>query len=167
MHSPRELGFAMPPEWAPHAATWLSWPFDDALWEGHLEGVRRDVAELVATVLRFEPVVLNVRDDDSEADARRRLAPVGAPAERLAFHRLPLNDAWCRDNGPLFVVDGRGRVALTDWRFNAWGGKYPPWDDDDRAPRRARSPSGWGCGASRSPTSWRAAPWRSTAGACA
>jgi len=134
MQTPRDLGFAMPPEWAPHAATWLSWPFDDALWRGRLEGVRRDFAGLVAAILRFEPVVLNVRDREAEEDAARRLADLGADTGRLSFHRVPLNDAWFRDNGPLFVVDGRGRVALTDWRFNAWGEKFPPWDDDDRAP---------------------------------
>src|SRR5690606_2507214 len=50
------------------------------------------------------------------------------------FHRVPLNDVWFRDNGPLFVREADGRVAMTDWRFNAWGGKYAPWDDDDRAP---------------------------------
>ncbi|MEJ2291365.1 MAG: agmatine deiminase family protein [Deinococcales bacterium] len=135
MPSPAELGFSMPPEWEPHAATWTSWPFDDVLWEGQLEGVRDDMAGLVATVARYESVVVNVRDEEAERDAHRRLAALAAPQERIAFHRLPLNDAWFRDNGPIFVRDAAGRVALTDWRFNAWGGKYAPWDDDDRAPR--------------------------------
>ncbi len=135
MPTPDDLGFSMPPEWTSHAATWTSWPFDDVLWEGQLDGVRRDMGGLVATVARFEPVIVNVRDEEAEADARRRLRALGAPFERIAFHRLPLNDAWFRDNGPIFVVDAHGSVALTDWRFNAWGGKYAPWDDDDRAPR--------------------------------
>lgn len=134
MQTPRDLGFAMPPEWAPHAATWLSWPFDDALWEGHLEGVRRDFAGLAAAIARFEPVVVNVRDEEAEEDAASRLAAHGANSAMLTLHRLPLNDAWFRDNGPVFVSDGGGRVALTDWRFNAWGEKYAPWGDDDRAP---------------------------------
>jgi len=124
----------MPAEWEPHAATWTSWPSDDDLWEGHLEGVRREFARLVATVSRYEPVVLNVRDDEAETDARARLAAAGADLSRVELHRVPLNDVWFRDNGPLFVREADGRVALTDWRFNAWGGKYAPWDDDDRAP---------------------------------
>ncbi len=125
----------MPAEWEPHAATWTSWPFDDDLWEGHLEGVRREFAQLVATIARYEPVVLNVRDDEAEADARARLQAAGADPRTIEFHRVPLNDVWFRDNGPLFVEDEGGRIALTDWGFNAWGGKYAPWDDDDRAPR--------------------------------
>jgi len=134
----------MPPEWAPHAATWTSWPFDDRLWVGHLEGVRREFADLVATIARFEPVVLNVRDGEAEKDARARIANAAAArhgdeAERVlgnvTYNLLPLNDVWFRDNGPLFVQSAEsGRVALTDWGFNAWGKKYAPWSDDDRAP---------------------------------
>lgn len=125
---------SFPAEWEPHAATWTSWPFDDELWEGQLETARRDFAGLVATIARYEPVVLNVRDDDTERDARQRLAAAGAHEGAITFHRVPLNDVWFRDNGPLFVREEDGSVALTDWGFNAWGGKYAPWDDDDRAP---------------------------------
>ena len=132
--SPHELGFAMPPEWAAHAATWTSWPFGEALWEGQLEAVRDEFAALVATVARFEPVVLNVRDEPTEQDAKRRLEAADAPLTNVTFHRVPLNDVWFRDNGPLFVTNRDGQVALTDWGFNAWGEKYSPWDDDDRAP---------------------------------
>ncbi len=132
--SPHEPGFAMPPEWAAHAATWTSWPFDDALWEGQLEAVRDEFAALVKAVARYEPVVLNVRDEDTERDAKGRLEAFGAPLANVTFHRVPLNDVWFRDNGPLFVRNQNGQVALTDWDFNAWGEKYSPWDDDDRAP---------------------------------
>ncbi|HEX7001349.1 MAG TPA: agmatine deiminase family protein [Trueperaceae bacterium] len=130
-----EPRLSYPAEWEPHAATWTSWPFDDELWEGQLEVARRDFAGLVATISRYEPVFLNVRDDDTERDARKRLTAADADMGRVRFHRVPLNDVWFRDNGPLFVREADGSVALTDWRFNAWGGKYAPWDDDDRAPR--------------------------------
>ena len=33
-----------------------------------------------------------------------------------------IDDAWTRDTGPTFVVDGSGQIAGCDWRFNAWGG---------------------------------------------
>ena len=133
--SPAALGFAMPAEWTPHAATWMSFPFGDDLWEGHLEGVREEFARLIATVARFESVVLNVRDEEVERDARRRLGRTENGLRNITFHRVPLNDVWFRDNGPLFVKNAEGRVALTDWTFNAWGEKYAPWDADDRAPQ--------------------------------
>ena len=126
----------MPAEWTPHAATWTSWPFDDELWEGQLEVARQDLAGMIAVIARFEPVVLNVRDEDTEADARSRLEAAGADLSRITFNRLPLNDIWFRDNGPLFVQDENGKVAMTDWVFNAWGGKYAPWNLDDEAPQR-------------------------------
>ncbi len=135
--TPRDLGFAMPAEWEPHAATWMSWPADDDLWFGHLEGVRGEFAGLVSTIARFEPVHLLVRDEESEADARGRLEGVN-----VKFHRVPLDDVWMRDNGPIFVkrtgAGGRGEVALVNWRFNAWGGKFH-WQNDDRVPEYVAS----------------------------
>ena len=133
--TPTALGFAMPAEWTRHAATWTSWPFDDGLWEGHLEGVREEFTHLVTTIARFEPVTLNVRDEKVEEDARRRLEQTDNALHNITFHRVPLNDVWFRDNGPLFVKNTEGKVALTDWTFNAWGEKYSPWDDDNRAPQ--------------------------------
>lgn len=137
--TPADLGFRMPAEWGPHAATWTSWPADDDLWEGWLDAVRDEFAVMVATVARFEPVWVNVGDDAAEADARARLATTGAPLERVRFHRVALDDAWFRDNGPTFVVDGHGQVAATDWRFNAWGGKYAFANDDRAAEAVART----------------------------
>ncbi|WP_081790741.1 agmatine deiminase family protein [Deinococcus phoenicis] len=117
----------MPPEWAPHAATWMSWPAGDELWFGHLAGVRDEFAELVRTIARFEPVHLLVRDPESERDARARLE--GA---NVTYHHVPLDDVWIRDNGPIFVQRG-GDLSLVNWRFNAWGGKFE-WENDDRVP---------------------------------
>jgi agmatine deiminase len=120
----------MPAERGPHAATWLSWPSGEALWEGELASVRAEVTALAAALARFEPVAVNVADASAETDARRRLDEAGVPAGAVSFHRVPLDDAWLRDNGPLFVVDDAGRLALTDWRFDGWGGKYPAARDD-------------------------------------
>ena len=123
--TPRELGFRAPPEWDPHEATWTSWPFGEDLWEGFLEGARREFTQLVAAIARFEPVWLNVPDAAAEADARRRLAHAEADLDAVRFHTVALDDIWFRDNGPIFVRRPSGQVALVDWDFNGWGGKYP------------------------------------------
>lgn len=125
--TPRSLGFAQPAEWQPHAATWSSWPANDELWLGWLEPVRQEFAALISTIARFEPVHLNVRDAESEADAKRRLGPAN-----VTYHRVPLDDVWFRDNGPLFVTRN-GEVSLVNWRFNAWGNKFD-WANDDQVP---------------------------------
>jgi len=60
----------------------------------------------------------------------------GCPESNVRFFRIPTNDAWMRDHGTIFVVQPERGVAITDWKYNAWGGKYPPYDLDDRVPSR-------------------------------
>ena len=127
--TPADLGYRFPAEWTQHAATWTSWPSGDALWEGELDAVREEFAAMVTTLSRYEHVVVNVGDAEAEADARERLRRAAAELGRVRFHRVALDDAWFRDNGPVFVVSGAGLVALTDWVFNAWGGKYEAAND--------------------------------------
>ncbi len=117
----------MPAEWQPHASTWMAWPHDDEQWVGMLEPVRREFSTLVDTIARFEPVDLLVADDESDRDARSRLS---APAIRI--HRVPHQDVWLRDSGPIFV-SRKNHLVLVDWEFNGWGGKYPA-DLDNQIP---------------------------------
>lgn len=118
-------GFAMPAEWSPHAATWMAWPADDELWLGELAPVRLEFAGLVRAIAAGEPVELLVRDGEAEADAASRLG--GA---NVRLHRVPYDDVWLRDSGPIFV--GReGRLRLVNWEFNGWGGKYNAAADND------------------------------------
>ncbi|HVT72952.1 MAG TPA: agmatine deiminase family protein [Lacunisphaera sp.] len=138
--TPAALGFRMPAEWEPQAAIWLSWPHNRATWPGQFRPVPRAFAHFVAQISRFEEVRINcVRP--RQARARRLCAAAGADLRRVTFHHHPTDDAWCRDHGPIFVKHRRtGEVAVTDWTFNKWGGKYPPWDQDNAIPRRiARS----------------------------
>lgn len=88
----------MPAEWAPHAATWTAWPYDDEKWLGYLEPVRQEFAAFVNTLARFETVHLVVHDEESERDARQRLS---GP---IHFHRIPHDDLWLRDSGAIFVT---------------------------------------------------------------
>jgi len=131
-------GFAMPPEWSPQEAVWLSWPVDDPRhWGGaKQELIWRKFAEIAAAISRFEPVRINA----PEASHRAISAACGralAVPERIELFDHPNNDVWCRDHGPIFVKHGAsGEVAVTDWGFNAWGGKFPPWDLDDGIPSR-------------------------------
>lgn len=144
--TPRELGYRFPPEWAPHAATWMSWPRPEGIsFPGRYQHVLPDLARIVANIARFEPVHLNVPDADWAARvgdvlrdefARQKVAADRLDRlDRVKFFHVPTNEPWCRDHGPAFVQRGDER-AIVDWGFNAWGGKYPPWDDDDAVPTR-------------------------------
>lgn len=129
--TPRTLGFAMPAEWAPHAATWTAWPHGEEQWLGWLEPVRQEFAAFVNTLARFEPVNLVVADEESEADARSRLSG------NITLYRIPHNDLWLRDSGAIFVTRG-GVVAPINWEFNGWGNKYPAQLDNQIPVHMAR-----------------------------
>ena len=137
--SPAALGYRMPPEWAPHRGTWLSWPHKEESWPGKFEPVPGIFTRMVAELAPHEEVHVNVRDEAMAAEVRARLRRAGVPLERVFLHPHPTNDAWCRDHGPIFVQrarDSRVEQAVVDWGYNAWGGKYPPFDLDDAIPVR-------------------------------
>ena len=129
----------MPAEWERHSATWMSWPHNRDTWPGKFEPIPDAFAGIVRELSMVELVHINVRDGGMEETARALLNARGAVSDNLRFHRIPTNDAWCRDHGPTFLIRERNGVrelAAVDWNYNAWGGKYPPYDLDDQVPRR-------------------------------
>lgn len=131
--TPQAEGFRWPAEWEPHRATWLAWPHNPETWPGHLDGAVAGLVAMVSALHESEQVCITVRDAAMEEAARRRLSRAGIE-KNLEFHHFPTNDAWIRDHGPVFVKRA-GEPAVVDFRFDAWGRKYPPWDLDDRIPR--------------------------------
>ena len=142
---PAELGYRMPAEWAPHRGTWLSWPHREDSWPGKFGPVPGVFAEIVRHLVQHEEVHINVRDQAFESGVRAVLRAARVPAGNVFFHHNPTNDAWCRDHGPCFIQrQGIGGVeeAIVDWGYNAWGGKYPPFEDDDVIPSRVAAEFG-------------------------
>jgi agmatine deiminase len=113
----------MPAEWAPHDGCWMAWPKRVELWGDHFEAARRDYARVAQTIARFEPLTM-IADPSHEEDARRLCG------SSVNVHTLPLDDSWLRDSAPTIVVHRDGRRAAAAFTFNAWGGKYPPHDQD-------------------------------------
>ena len=133
---PAALGYRMPAEWEPHAATWLSWPRREGIsFPDSYDRVMPTLRTMVQALLESEPVNINVCNGAHEAEARAALE--GLPNERLSFHLIPTNEPWCRDHGPIFLLrDQEPRLAVVDWDYNAWGGKYPPCDLDEVVPTK-------------------------------
>lgn len=122
-----------PAEWEPHRATWLAWPHSPTTWPGHLAAAQLEFTGIVSALQGREVVELLVGDDAMEETARKQLAAAGVDPDRgLRFHHISTNDSWLRDSGPIFVEDDSGIRCGLAFSFNAWGGKYPPWDLDDR-----------------------------------
>lgn len=134
-------GWWMPAEWSRHAATWMVWPHNQALWETTwgvtLAQVQQDFARVANAIARFEPVKMVV-DPSAVAGAK---ALCGAGIELI---QQAVNDSWCRDSGPSFICHPQQGVAGVSWRFNAWGGKSAH-DLDESLARRVLNDLGLEC----------------------
>ncbi|MGD9790432.1 MAG: agmatine/peptidylarginine deiminase [Phycisphaerales bacterium] len=142
--TPRALGYSFPAEWSRQRGVWLSWPRPEGIsFPGRYHTIGPGLAAIVREIALREEVHINVPNENWEHIVRRELALFGGPDERsmrrVFFHFVKTNECWCRDHGPAFVTRmhrGKRQLAVVDWGFNAWGGKYPPYGDDDDVPTR-------------------------------
>jgi len=134
--TPKELGYYFPAEFAPHIATWLSWPHKEASWPGKIHTIFPYYCRFIQELALSEKVCINVNDEKMKAFAIEQLTISGTSLQNIEFFFHPTNDAWCRDHGPAFLInpDGKPTKAVVDWGYNAWGNKYPPYDLDDVVP---------------------------------
>ncbi len=120
--NPADCGFYMPAEWVPHTCTWMAWPCREGLWSNDV-ATRQAYANVANAIARFEPVKMLATSGHLDG-ARHYLD------EKVDVIEMPIDDSWARDSGPNFLIDGNGELAGSVWRFNAWGGKYHPYDQD-------------------------------------
>lgn len=134
--TPKELGYYFPAEFAPHIATWLSWPHKEESWPGKIETIYPNYSRFIKELTKGELVRINVKDEAMKSFAIGHLQKSDVDLSKVEFFFHPTNDAWCRDHGPAFVVnpDAKQKKAIVDWDYNAWGNKYPPYDLDDVVP---------------------------------
>jgi agmatine deiminase len=134
--TPAALGYRVPAEWQPHAATWLSWPRREGIsFPDSFDRVLPVLRAMVEALIQSEQVCINVCNGAHEVEARSALA--GLPIERITFYRIPTNEPWCRDHGPIFLTRDRDpKLAALNWDYNAWGNKYPPFNLDEVVPTR-------------------------------
>jgi agmatine deiminase len=136
--TPQTLGYRMPAEWEPHAATWLAWPHNAETWPGQLTQVQAIFLQFIEALQPSEAVNLLVNDAATAAHVQTMLDHRGAHASQVAFHIYPTVDAWLRDSGPIFVTsatDSKTPLAIVDWQYTAWGGKYPEMFPDNAIPK--------------------------------
>jgi agmatine deiminase len=137
---PNDLGYHFPAEFAPHEATWLSWPHKEASWPGKIETIFPVYAEFIKRVAEGEKVRINVAGEAMKQMAQQHLQQANADPQQIEFFFHPTNDAWCRDHGPAFLIHPKEKKKMiVDWGYNAWGDKYPPYDLDDVIPTRIAS----------------------------
>jgi agmatine deiminase len=128
--SAKAAGYHMPLESVPHLRTFMQWPALKSIYgnQEDLDAVREKIALIANSIAKFEPVVLLARPEQAE-DAKTYLK------RGVEIWPMAVQDLWCRDSGPTFVVDGAGKVATSELNFNGWG-KKQPHDDDAQIARR-------------------------------
>ena len=111
-------GFYVPPEEGPHQRTFMQWPVNRRVHPDpvFLDMVQHTIADIANVISEFEPVTMLAAAAD-HAGARRKLSG------RVELWDIPTEDLWCRDAGPIFVVDGKGGLAIRHIQFNGWGEK--------------------------------------------
>ena len=145
LSTPAQLGYRMPAEWEPHAGTWLTWPRREGISFPDLyDRIPPILAAMVRALAEDEGVFINVWDATMEAEVRSVLTQHDALNDRVEFHHHPAYEPWCRDHGPVFVVNTSQRAVL-NWGYNAWGEKYPPYDLDNAVPEHIASVRGLPC----------------------
>ena len=158
--TPLAMGFTFPAEWERQVATWFSWPRPEGIsFPGKYHTVPANIAAIIREIVPRQGVRINVPNANWQRIVTEQLIEGGVGKKflpripesqedaaespdrkaRIQFHFIPTNESWCRDHGPAFVVrkvGGKRERAIIDWGFNAWGGKYPPFDSDDAVPTR-------------------------------
>lgn len=128
--------YHMPAEWQPQEAVWLSWPCNKASAPQTFEALQEKFGEIAAHISMHEKVRINAPETEHHA-IRLHIMDHEGDLGSVELYDHPTNDVWCRDHGPIFVKHNTtGEVAVTDWQFNSWGGKFPPYDLDNAIPEK-------------------------------
>ena len=134
--TPAQAGFSMPPEWAIQEATWLSWPLNPLTWPNVKERMEKAYASFAAAISQRQELRLSCVASE-QLRILELLSDAGARMSNVKLFDFPTNDTWCRDHGPIFLKNAKsGETAIVDFIYNAWGGKFSPWDLDDAIPQR-------------------------------
>ncbi|MGL1933903.1 MAG: agmatine deiminase family protein [Fibrobacterales bacterium] len=114
-------------EWEHQETVWLAWPHNQKHWGERLSKLREFYIDLIALILEFQPVDLIVPDSETEEFVKGKS---GECNFSLTFHHMKTDDIWIRDYGPFFF-EKDGAQGGVNFIFNAWGEKYPPWENDN------------------------------------
>ena len=109
----------VPAEWEPQEAIWMQWP---GYWEKNLEITFAKIADIIS---RYEKIHILYHSKQIYADAQKALRDIGADPENknIYWHKVPYDNAWMRDNGPIYVLNNN-ELRIQNWNFDAWGGAF-------------------------------------------
>jgi len=119
-----------PAEWEHQEAIWFSWPHRTDTWKTSLDEIENNFTNIINTIANYQKVRINAANY-LWSKISKNLTNI----DNIELFDHKTNDVWCRDHGSTFVTENNSLKAV-DWTFNAWGGKFPPWDLDDQVAKK-------------------------------
>lgn len=137
--TPKDLGYRFPAEWEKQQSTWLTFPQNTETWPNEqLANAQKSYYQLIKEIAKGQKVNLLVNDLATESQVKIHLDKINTSLANVHFHKIQSNDAWLRDSGPSFLInpEAEAKKIIINWQYNAWGGKYPPFEADNQIPER-------------------------------
>ncbi len=130
--TPSADGYRLPFEGLAHQATVVLLPFRTDTWREKGVPARKEYLEVISAIAEHEPVIVGIHPR-----LYKKLLPTLERMKNVKPISIRYNDAWARDNMPLFLTNPKTNgIRTVDFRFNAWGGSYDGlyrnYKDDDR-----------------------------------
>ncbi|MBQ9316048.1 MAG: agmatine deiminase family protein, partial [Atopobiaceae bacterium] len=129
--TPKADGFYMPAEWADQERVWMGWPHRTDTWAHGAKPAQKQYEHVARTIAEFTPVYMCANQVDYA-----NCKAVFEDCENVHVIEMTTDDAWFRDTGATYVVNGEGDKRAVHWHFNAYGGMvdglYFPWDKDEQ-----------------------------------
>ncbi len=134
MRTPKQDGFHMPAEFAPHAGTIMIFPERPGSWPYDAEPALQSLIPIWKAITQEENLYLLVSDRN---DQKALSILKENNLDQVHLLQIDQNDAWARDTAPIFVINQeKTEIRGIDWRFNAWGGDYDglyaDWEADNQ-----------------------------------
>jgi len=124
----------VPAEWELQEAIWMQWPGN---WEKDYELTFAKMADIIS---RYEKLHILYNSDQIYTEAQETIRDIGSDPQQknIHWHKVPNDNAWMRDNGPVYVLNDN-ELRIQNWNFNAWGGAFGldiPFNLDNAVPDR-------------------------------
>lgn len=130
----KEILYTMPSESSPHEGTWLQWPQEYEYGKTYRNRIENTWVEMAREIVSGEKLHIIAYNTQAKERIVKQLTDANIPLEKIDFYLFKTNDVWVRDNGPIYVRDKNGTLAIEGWGFNGWGNKEA-YNYDDQIPQ--------------------------------
>jgi len=112
----------LPAEWEEQEFIQIVFPHENTDWNEYLEDAIKNFVEIVTTISEYQNCLVIAKN-------LTYVKSLFSKKKNLTFVKIDSNDTWSRDFGGI-TVENNGLLTILDFKFNAWGKKFPYKLDD-------------------------------------